>query len=543
MKKVWRVLSDTHNVDDLLGDILKIRGVKDTSEFLVPKHPLLYLKDLGTDLKKSMIVAKNLIFSAIEEGTPIVIHGDYDADGICATAILYNCIKKELKYELCYPFIPSRFEHGYGLSSESIKEALGGISHKGKVLFITVDSGITSVEEVAYLRSLGHEILITDHHQKPELVPDANAIVWHDKAVGASVAWLLARILGSKDASSVGLAALATVTDVQPLLGFNRSIVKMGMKVLNEEPPVGLKKLLDASGVFADKELTTYELGWVIGPRINASGRMESAYDSLKLLISQDETEVTEVAAKLNKINIDRQEKTAEMYAVADGVKTSGKRFLLSESEKYHEGIIGLVAGRLVKEYYLPSIVIALNDGVGKGSVRSISGIDIIATLRNFSHLFLDLGGHPMAAGFTIEKDKIKELKKALDIYFAKKYADPSLYVPELSIDLKISLDTVGEKLLKDIEDLKPFGIGNEEPVFLSEKVGLADKRSVGKENAHTSMRLLYKNMFYKGILFNAENTLDGISIGDRVDVVYSVRRSNYSGEAELVLKDLKISV
>lgn len=539
----WHVLSSISTHDALLKKLLEARDVRNTEKFLNPPHPLLYMKDFSAAFKKSMLAAKNVIFSAIESNMPVIIHGDYDADGICATAILYNCIHKELGYTNCFSFIPSRFEHGYGLSEESIKEVLKPFSRDEKILFITVDSGITSIDVVERIKKLGHKIVITDHHQKPDELPNADVIVWNDLAVGASLAWLLARVLGSVDETSIGLAALATVTDVQPLMDFNRSIVRMGIKALVEHPPLGLKMLIDASGIFSDKELTTYELGWVIGPRINASGRMESANDSLKLLISDDEVELEKLARKLNMINIERQEKTAEMFALADDVKTKDRKFVLTASEQFHEGIIGLVAGKIVRKYYLPCIVIALNDGVGKGSVRSIPGIDIIKVLREFSSLFIDLGGHPMAAGFTIEKKNMPKLEARLKKYFDEYLYDSDLYIPEITVDAKIPLGLIGEEFLAQIEVLKPYGTGNEEPVFLSENVELASKRHVGKESAHVSMKFLYEDKFYSGILFNAENKVENISSGDKIDIVYSVRRSTYSGKEELVLKDISISV
>jgi len=207
---------------------------------LNPKNPLLYLKNFSTDFKLGLKKARKLINLTIEKNFPIVIHGDYDADGICATSILYNYLTKERKYGKAFYFIPSRFDHGYGLSKESLDESIRKVTEdlgvEEEILFITVDNGITSVEEVKYLKKLGHKVIITDHHQKAGKLPKADVIVWNDQIVAATIAWILTRVLGSKNTDYLALASLATVTDVYPVLGLNRALVKRGLKLLNDSP-------------------------------------------------------------------------------------------------------------------------------------------------------------------------------------------------------------------------------------------------------------------------------------------------------------------
>ena len=495
------------------------------------------------DFKESLTKAKQLILDQIKLGDPIVIYGDYDADGVCSTAILYNTIKTELHYD-CEYFIPNRFAHGYGLSVGAIDEIL--TKHTGKpILFITVDTGITAVAEAEYIKAHGHKLIITDHHQQLTTLPQADVIVWHDRIVAAAISWLLAKSLGSKNSQSIGLAATATVTDLQPLLGFNRTLVKEGLKVLNTNPPLGIKKLVEVSGK-AGKEITTYDLGFVIGPRLNAIGRLESADESLHLLIEQNEASVEKIAKNLHETNILRQDKTLEMYEIAG--KSQGEiipKVLISQSTEYHEGIIGLVAAKLVQKYYRPVIVISLADGFGKGSARSIEGVDIIALLRNFQELFQNLGGHKMAAGFTIKIENIATLQKKL-VELAQETILDEYLEPFLKIDLALPLEKVTLDLVLSLEQLKPHGVGNPEPVFISKNVGIASANAVGKAGEHLSFRFFHlgekSNQYYKGILFNADEAFKNLKQGDEVDIAYNLKLNEFNGnkKIDLMLKDVK---
>ena len=547
----WKVQSTLEN-EDIVSEILKIRGLTKKAEiatFLNPPPIKEWVTKLPTDFKDSLKKAKKLIEQAIKNETPIIIHGDYDADGICATAILYNTLKKELNYDKTFYMIPNRFDHGYGLSQNSIDTAIQQVSNPKKaekpkkILFITVDSGITATDEVEYIKQLGHDVIITDHHQKPKKLPKPDCLVWNDQMVGAAVSWLLARTIGSKDAQSISLAALATVTDLQPVLDFNRTVVKAGLQVLNKNPPLGLNKLLQVAGR-TKYEITTYDLGWVVGPRLNATGRMIEASESLKLLIEDDKDAVEEIAENLNQVNTQRQEKTFEMYDLAQDVdKENLPKIIFSHNEKYHEGIIGLVAARLVQKHYRPAVVISLSDGYGKGSVRSVRGVDIISILREFDELFEELGGHPMAAGFSIKKENIGVLEKKMLAYADENIGD-ELLQKVLNIDLKIPVELVNLELLKTLETLKPFGIGNEEPVFLSEGLGVTAADKVGAEGKHLSLKLLNNGDFYKAIWFyGGEKDLD-FGVGDKVDVVYNIKKNEYNGRVyvDLVVKDLRKS-
>ncbi|MBU0744535.1 MAG: DHH family phosphoesterase, partial [Gammaproteobacteria bacterium] len=375
----WEITCECDKEDEVLDLILKNRGIKDQETFFNPPPISYWVKNLSSDFKSNLKKSKEIVEKAISDSRPIIIYGDYDVDGICATAILFTTIKNELGYDKVYYFIPNRFRHGYGLSKEGIHEC-----EKPNALFITVDSGITNIEEAEYLKKLNHQVVITDHHQQKSKLPEADCILWDDQIVGATVAWLLSKALGSKNSTNIALCGLATVTDLQPIIGFNRTLVKESLKILNNNLPAGFCKLL-SNGT---NEITSYELGWVLGPRLNASGRLGDASMSLNLLIESDIKKAEKIADSLNEINKQRQDKTLEMYELAATVfDDDPPTIIISGHDDYHEGIIGLVAAKLKQRFHRPSIVITTSGDVAKGSARSISGVNIIELLRNYESL------------------------------------------------------------------------------------------------------------------------------------------------------------
>lgn len=544
----WNIHADFDQKKDLVPFLLANRGVEDVGAFLNPLSVSDAFNLLPQELKSSVLKAKDLVLAAVKDGKKIVIHGDYDSDGINATAILYSTIKNGLGYEQVYYFIPNRFDHGYGVSTKSTNAFFEKInlSPEGaeKILVITVDNGITAVDEVSFLKQNGHQVIITDHHQLPQVLPPADAIVWSDQVVGATLSWFLSKALGNKDPKFISMAALATVTDLQPLVGFNRSLVKRGLEIFNSTPPVGLKKLIEVSGKGKD-EVTTYDLGWILGPRLNASGRLVDAGESVELLLADDPERAQEIAIRLNDTNTMRQDKTMEMYVLASVPDEKNlPKIILSSNSDYHEGIIGLVAARLTQKYYRPAIVISVSDGFGKGSVRSIPGINIIEFLRNFQDMFESIGGHPMAAGFTIKKELIPELHSRL-LALAETSLPNALFEPVMDIDLKIPLNLAGMDLLKELDLLKPFGLGNEEPVFASFGVGIMDVSLVGRDSQHALFKIYHDGKHHKGIYFNAPEGVKSIKFGDKADIVYTLKKNEYNGNVtvDLFLKDIRLSL
>ncbi|MBU0535097.1 single-stranded-DNA-specific exonuclease RecJ [Patescibacteria group bacterium] len=540
----WNILGKHKEGSDVVSEIIKQRGIADKEDFLKDRSLKECVEQMPADFKKTLRKASDYIKESMSLGRTIVVFGDYDSDGINATAILYNFLKKEKGYDKVSYFIPNRFDHSYGISKPAIDDVLKEVGSKAPVLFITVDVGITAFDEVAYIKKLGNFVVLTDHHQKPEELPNADCIVWNDSVCGAVISWLLTRFLGSKDKNSISMAALATVTDLQKLTGFNREVVKKGLMVLNSTPPLGLKKLLEVSGKEVS-EITSYELGWVLGPRLNASGRMETAKDSIRILVEDDKKLLSELAKSLNSKNIQRQEKTLEMYEVAADFDKKGKKKLpkviFSSDKKYHEGIIGLVAAKLVQTYYRPAIVMCVMDDYAKGSVRSIAGVNVIEMLREFSDMFIDLGGHPMAAGFTIDKKEIPQFEKKF-LKYAESKIEERFLTPTLNVDMKIPTDIINEKLLNEIERMEPFGIGNEQPLFVSEAFGIVNSDITGKDKRHLKLSLYDGNKYHKAIYFGGAEHENDLKVGEKIDLVYTLKKNEYNGNkyVDLVVRDFR---
>uniref|UniRef100_A0A7C4XI74 Single-stranded-DNA-specific exonuclease RecJ n=1 Tax=candidate division WWE3 bacterium TaxID=2053526 RepID=A0A7C4XI74_UNCKA len=337
--------------------------------------------------------------------------------------------------------------------------------------------------------------------------------------------------------------ALATVTDLQPLFKYNRSIVKEGLEILNSNPPVGLKVLKEVSGR-NQSEITTYDLGWLLGPRINATGRIGSAEDALNLLLEKDIGQALVLAKKLNDLNVDRQDKTSEMYDLASEFDPSNlPRIIVSAHKDYHEGIIGLVAAKLVQKHYRPSIAISINGEFSKGSARSVDGLDIISFLRIAEDLFENLGGHPMAAGFTLKTEKLDEFCERMESLSVEMISDEVLQ-PQLRIDCAVSLSDVDLSFVKNINRLKPFGNGNPSPVFACFDLGIVGIETVGRDNSHLILKLMDGGVgVHKTIFFGRADLTNSLAVGDKVDIAYTAEINDYKGKEylNLVLKDMQI--
>ena len=534
LNAIWKIGPSVSDFDQILPVLLRSRslGVNSLEDLNSPIKLNAYLVDFPRDFLQSLKDASSLILQAMQDQRPIIILGDYDADGVCATSVLALALKRDLNYSHVFEFIPNRFTHGYGMSQESIKDALAllpdSLAEKF-VLFVTVDSGITSVEEAGFLKSLGHNLIITDHHQKLDVLPDADVVVWSDKIVGAAIAWLLTKVLGAKTRSSIVFPAIATVTDVYPLADINRALVKAGLDVLNTEPPVGWKELLQVSNL-TPGSIEAYSFGWVLGPRINAAGRLENASTAVRLFLSSNSAERVSLAQRLDTLNKTRQDETLRMFELLHTGVDSSRRFILEAREDFHEGLIGLVAGRLVRSFHKPSIVVSLNGTFGKGSVRSIQGINIIEILRRHSDLFEALGGHPMAAGFTIRKEKLLELENRLQQEFGSLPLE--LFNPVVVADLEMPLSLVGMPLLDLLKSLKPFGTGNPEPRFFAKDVTLVNKQTVGRTQDHVSLSLMSPNLAkpIRGIAFKMAPLFEPFGLGDKVDLIFTVRPNEYRG-------------
>lgn len=506
--------------------LLKNRGVKKIYEFLNPRYP---------ELKLSLKPAVKLIKETIKANGKILIYGDYDVDGITATAILWQSLYR--LYPHVTPFIPHRETDGYGIKSDSFFrfQLEKNITFD---LIITVDNGIVAQKELSKIKSKQSDvkIIITDHHLIDKPVTIADVVVHTSKVSGAAISWFLSKEF-DKDAD-LGLAALGAVSDCLPLTGVNRSLVVHGLQSLRLNPSPGIKKLINISGAKQDS-LSTYELGFLLGPRINAVGRLSDPTDALRLLCSQNQLQAIKYAQSLNSTNQDRQSLQKETLELVDkSIDLSSKLIFISGD--YNPGIIGLLAGRLTEKYYLPSIVISTSGEVAKGSCRSIPELNIIEVLREHSKLFIDLGGHPLAAGFSIKSQNIKELQKKLSTSVFKLLGGLSLE-PHLDVDAVMDPSAATLKNIIAIQKLAPFGIGNPEPLFLFKNVSLTNLKTIGQTHDH----LKFKAGSLDAIAFKKGELVGKLSDGANVDIIASLSLNTWNNLTipQLIVREIYTNV
>ncbi len=574
-KKKWVVAEKIS--EDIVSQLLYNRGLRDknaianffnppTPEVIVAQYPC-YINKINTSQVEKAV---GLIKEAVSAGRPIIVHGDYDVDGICGTAILYQTLKN-LGANVT-PFIPDRFDEGYGLSINSIKKIQQTISNQQSTinnspLLITTDCGIGAVDEVKYAKSLGFDVIITDHHAKGENLPEADAIVWTDELAGAGVAYLLASrlvrsaivysykrshtgIYDSQNGSELlDLVALATIADVQPLTGVNRALVKHGLVDLNARPGLGVRELIRVSGL-EGKEIGPYEVGWMLAPRLNASGRLENAMDSFRLLVTNDPIEAQNLAAQLNRINQERQQLTQQTVEEAKAEVSQIESIIVLQKETWHEGIVGLVAGKLKEEFYRPAVIIAGGEKIVKGSARSISGFNIVEALRQCQDLLVDVGGHEMAAGFSIELGKVSQFREKLAAVAAERLTAGALS-PVLKIDTEAALTDLNWKLIENLKKFEPFGVGNPKPTFLTKSVRILNIRTVGNNGKHLKIQIrdvddvtMQPCNHFPVIGFGFGEWANQLRVGGLVDIVYNLEENHWNGQTilQLKLKDLRKS-
>ncbi len=528
MKK-WSI-TEKFEGEELIEILLKNRGLnnkQDIENFLKPPNPqTLPSADVLID-PISLKRAIQRIKTAITKKESIVVYADYDADGICAGAIMWEALH-HLGANVM-PYIPHRVDEGYGLSKIGIDNVVEQYHPK---LIITVDHGTTGKEKVEYAKSLGIDVIVTDHHVKPKDLPDCT-IVHTTKLCGAGVSWFLAKeLLKTPENELLALAAIGTIADMVPLVGPNRAIVKYGLEIINKTSRVGLDALIQESGL-TKGELSVFDVSHVLAPRLNAMGRLDHALDALRLLCTYRKERAEELASKLGLTNKERQQLTVDTTLLAKSfVSKTPKKLLFISHESFNQGIIGLVAGKLMEEYYLPTIVVSKGELISKASARSISGFNIVEAIRQMSDILIDVGGHPMAAGFTVETKNLAELQDRLE-KLAEKEIDDEKLTRVLKIDAEIPLEFVTEELWKKLQDFQPFGSGNAEPVFATRGVTIKDARLVGSTGKHLKLRI----GSLEAIAFNFGSLYGKLQPNAVVDIAYSIDRDTWNGNSRLQLK------
>lgn len=521
MAKAWKILPQKST--DLVTQLLINRGIKTEEEkerFFNPK-----IEYFEKEFKIPGIPqALKRIKSAIEKEELICVYGDYDVDGVCASAVLYKGLVSLGAKVL--PYIPHREKEGYGLS----KEGLDSVRDSGASLVITVDQGIVALEQAKYAKELGLDLIITDHHLPKEEKPQALVIVHSTAICGAGVAWCLIKDVISKNLADelLEFVGLATVCDLMPLLGVNRGLVYEGLKQLNKTDNVGLQALFREAGV-EKGGIISYTIGHVLGPRLNAIGRLEHAIDALRLLCTKDPLKARKLASLLTSANLKRQELTT--LAVEEAklkIDTKDKVHVL-HSKDWIPGIVGLIAGRISDETGRPALAISVGESVSKGSARSVDGINIVETIRGCSELLIDVGGHKGAAGFTIETNRIEDFKKRLLEVFEQLEINEEKV---LEIEAEVPVKNLTKELAYSLEKFEPIGFGNSAPLLVSRAVRVSDIRTVG-EGKH----LKFKGEGIDAIAFGKGELSSVLKEGSLVALAFYLEINRFNGSEILQLK------
>lgn len=532
--KEWEIKTERQQAEisheDIIAILLKNRGLTTKNEvenFLHPPEPHeLTPGDVGMDVS-SFEHALIRIKKAITDNESIVVYADYDADGITAGAIMWEALHSLGAHVM--PYIPHRVDEGYGLSTKGI-DAVTQQYHPS--LIITVDHGITAKEKVAYAKQLGIDVIVTDHHVKPQHLPDC-PIVHTTKLSGAGISWFMAKelVAPKRDNELLALAAIGTIADLVPLVGPNRSIAKYGLVALNNTQRVGLEALLTEAGVMKG-QLETYDVSHVLAPRLNAMGRLVHAMDALRLLCTKQKDKATLLAQKLGLTNKDRQQLTIETALHARSLYRSQTKLIFISSDSYNQGVIGLVAGKLVEEFYKPAIVVSKGEAVSKASARSIAGFNIVEAIRTCSDILVDVGGHPMAAGFTVETKNLPLLQARLE-KLVEESLDEKKFTRSLFVDVEIPLSLATESLWQRLYDFKPFGLNNPEPVFVSRNARVENVRLIGINGKHLKMKIDGVDC----IGFGMGSLHKTLQTGAHVDIAYVIDMNTWNGNRRLQLK------
>lgn len=536
---VATILNDMHFKDD-----------KEIEKFLKPKRTDFYNPFLMPDMEKAV----SRITKALKNNENITIFGDYDADGITSTTILkrfFHDINKE-----CNVYIPNRLNEGYGLNKNAIKK----LSEDGTNLIITVDCGITAIEETKYAKELGIDIVITDHHEPGEEIPDAEAVVDCKRKdnkypfrelAGCGVAFKLTQALcknlelnENQALKYLDIACVGTISDVVPLIDENRVIVKLGMLLLKQTKNLGLKQIINNAHF---KEFNSMSVAFGITPRINACGRLGHQDEALELFTTDNQEKATELAKKMDEYNIQRQLEEKRIYDEAitllqEEAQTNGiTNCIVLGHENWNPGVIGIVSSRITEKFYKPSILVCFDKDIAKGSGRSIEGFDLHKALMECDKYLTNYGGHSLAAGLSLNTKDFEKFKNMINEYAEKNIKDEDL-IPTINIDLKLEDSQLNIEDVEELKLLEPFGQSNEEPIFMITNLKVVSIKTLS-DGKH--LKLYLKNQNYlDAIGFNLGERANELKIGDTIDIVgnLNINEFNNTKKVQMLLKDFKIT-
>jgi single-stranded-DNA-specific exonuclease len=542
----WIMPKKARDVPDgipaLVAQVLACRGLAagDMAAFLAARPteegpPMLDLDRAVERLRRALAARER-----------IVVYGDYDVDGIAGSAILVRAFRQ--LGVVVGAYIPNRYEEGYGLNSAALRQ----LSTDGAKVIVSVDCGVTAVKEAALARELGVDLIVTDHHHPPAELPEAYALVnprrpgdpsIDKELAGAGVALVLAkRLLGDlayslRQDELLQLCALATVADVVPLRGGNRVLTRLGLEALNRAPLLGVRALVERAGLKLGR-VGAGDIGFVLGPRLNAAGRINDAEDALRLLLTEDAEEAKTLAERLEQRNTERQELTRQVVAGARerAEERPDAWITVVADPQWPAGIVGLGASRLVEDYGRPAIVIAIDGNEGKGSCRSIAGVHIAEALGDCDDILIKHGGHAMAAGFSIAVDRIPDLIDRLDAIVRERLRGKRP-VPTIRVDAEIAPEILSSKLALELAMLEPCGAENPRPYLLIRDVRVYDIRQVGADADHLRCKVTVGRFTFDAMAFRRGDHAEGMTEAGRVDAVVSIG-TGLRGFVELELRD-----
>jgi len=532
------------HVPPLIAQLLYNRGIKLESidAFLSVDRRL----EGNPFLLPGMSQAVSRVYKAVLAQEKIAVYGDFDVDGVTAIVMLVEGLSR-LGAQVI-PYIPDRIKEGHGLKTSALEK----LRSHGTSLIITVDCGVTDIKEAKQAQDMGMDMVITDHHMPLKSLPRAVAVVdpkRKDSAypfadlAGAGVVFKLLQALFHKDnrekwlTRSLDLVVLATVSDLVSLLGENRYLVREGLKELNSTSRVGIQEMVKSAGLKLG-ELDAEDISWALGPRLNAASRMDNASTSYQLLTTRSSEEARLLALELEKKNAERQKLTSEVLNRAKDRLTPRLHLpvLIDGDESYSIGVIGLVASKLVDEFYKPAIIISLGSESGQGSCRSISEFDVVSALAECDDLLIAYGGHPLAAGFTVPRKNLAQLEQKLVSLAADRLSRLELR-PELIIDAELLLTAFSGETFNLIQNMSPFGRGNPRPTFLTRQVEVIECRDFGNQGEWLRLKLRQGNVTWQAVDFESHRRPEDVP--SRMDVVYNLEKRCWSGEEVLGLNIL----
>lgn len=561
MKKKWQIyeeeqekinkISIQYHINKLLASILVNRNIEEDKieAFLNPTRKSFHDPFLMPDMKKAV----DRILKAMQNKEKIIIYGDYDVDGITSITVLKSFLEDRGVHVDSY--IPNRLEEGYGLNKPAIEK----IAENKYQLMITVDCGISGIEEIEYANSLGIETIVTDHHEVGDSLPNAIAIVDAKRKdneypcrdlAGVGVVFKLIQAIGIR----LGLAekeylkyldivCIGTISDIVPLVDENRAIAKLGLLLVRQTKNLGLQSLLMSSG-YKNIDSTTISFG--VAPRINACGRMGHADEALNLFLSKDIYEVNELTKKLNEYNKIRQETEKNIYEDAvnqiEQNKLNEKNAIIVSGENWHHGVIGIVSSKITDLYFKPSILLCNEGEFSKGSGRSIPGFDLHQALMQCQDTIDRFGGHAMAIGITIKTDKFQEFAEKFEN--VAKEAKIDEIIPIINIDAKIELNEINKEMVESLKLLEPYGEGNKMPIFAFRNLKIDSIRALS-EGKHIKLTLKDNNNIINAIGFNLGKIAEDYRIGDKIDVVGTLEINSFNGvdSLQINIKDVMKSI